>query len=282
MSRAAAAAALLTFLVALGTAAAAPVKIEGPAVQGGLLLGHAEPGSLVWQDGRRLRIAPDGRFLVALAYDAPGSTEIKVKPPEGEAETIALEVGPREFPVQRIEGLPPAQVTPDEETLARIAAERERIAAVQHERTDTPMFDHPFRWPVTGVLSGTYGSARVLNGEPRAPHLGVDVAAAEFTPVVSPTDGVVALVADLFFTGNTVMLDHGYGLTSVYAHLGRVDVAPGEHVAPGSQLGLLGQTGRATGPNLHWGVNLNGVAVDPALLAGPMPKAVSDAPGGGE
>jgi murein DD-endopeptidase MepM/ murein hydrolase activator NlpD len=121
----------------------------------------------------------------------------------------------------------------------------------------------------------------VLNGQPRAPHLGVDVTAPEGTPVVAPTDGVVVLIADQFLTGNTVMIDHGLGLTSVYAHLSRVDVAPGEPVSAGTQIGLMGRTGRATGPNLHWGVHLNGVAVDPALLAGPMPPAAEPNSGAG-
>jgi murein DD-endopeptidase MepM/ murein hydrolase activator NlpD len=132
-----------------------------------------------------------------------------------------------------------------------------------------------------GILSGLYGSARVLNGQPRAPHLGVDVSAPEGTPIVAPTDGVVVLIADQFLTGNTVMIDHGLGLTSVYAHLSRVDVAPGEQVKAGTQIGLMGKTGRATGPNLHWGVHLNGVAVDPELLAGPMPPAAPAPSGAG-
>lgn len=254
-------------------ATAAPLDLQGPAVQGGLIVGHAAPGSRVWQDGKRVRLAPDGRFLLALAHDAGPVSRIKVAPPAGPAATVTLTIEARKFPVQRIEGLPEAQVSPDAKTLKRIRSEHARIVEIQHARTQTPMFDHPFRWPVTGIISGVYGSARILNGEPRAPHLGVDIAADAGTPIVAPTDGVVVLVANLFFTGNTVMLDHGYGLTSIYAHLSRVDVAPGEHVAPGTVLGLMGQTGRATGPNLHWGVDLNGVAVDPALLAGPMPQA---------
>ena len=173
-------------------------------------------------------------------------------------------------------------MTPDAETMKRISAERVELEHALTARTQTPMFDHPFRWPVVGIVTGTYGSTRILNGEPRSPHLGVDVTAAAGTPIVAPTEGVVALVADYFFTGNTVVIDHGYGLTSLYAHLSRVDVKTGDRVAQGDVIGLMGATGRATGPNLHWGVDLSGVALDPALLAGPMPKAKEPESGSAE
>lgn len=271
-------AAILCMLLFAVPATADPVKLEGAAVQGALLTGHAEPGSKVWQDGSRIRVAPDGRFLIGLAYNAGPYTEIEVESPKGEIGKTALMVGARQFAVQRIDNLPEAEVTPDAQTLKRIAAERAALDELLTARTETPMFDHPFRWPLTGIISGAYGSARVLNGEPRAPHLGVDIAADEGTPIAAPTEGVVALVADYFFTGNTVLIDHGYGLTSLYAHLSRVDVKAGDRIAPGQVIGLLGRTGRATGPNLHWGIDLNGVALDPALLAGPMPQAKVFAP----
>jgi len=266
---------LLVFTVA----AADPVKLDGAAVQGALLIGHAEPGSKVWHDGRRMPVAPDGRFLIGIPYNAASFTEIKVESPKGEVGSTSLLVTARRYEVEKIDNLPPAQVTPDAKTLKRISAERVELEHALTARTATPLFDHPFRWPVAGIVTGVYGSTRVLNGEPRSPHLGVDVTAAEGTPIVASTEGVVALVADYFFTGNTVVIDHGYGLTSLYAHLSRVDVKPGDPVAPGQVIGLMGTTGRATGPNLHWGVDLYGVALDPALLAGAMPKAKEPASG---
>lgn len=258
---------------AAGVAAADPVKLDGTVIQGGLIVGHAVQGARVWQDGKELRIAPDGRFLVGFAHDAPPRSEIKIEESSGEAVVMPLTVAARQYEVEKIDNLPPAQVTPDAATLQRIATERSQVVAVLTRLSDTAMFEHPFAWPVTGIISGTYGSARILNGEPRSPHLGVDVAADAGMPILAPTEGVVVLVDDEFFTGNTVVLDHGYGLTSLYAHLSRVDVKPGDRVARGAQLGLMGKTGRATAPNLHWGVFLNGVALDPALLAGPMPQA---------
>ena len=250
---------------------AAPVKLDGPTVQGGLVIGYADPGSRVTQDGKEIQVAPDGRFLLGFAYNAPPASEIDIEQPDGESETIPITVASRQFATEKIDNLPPAQVTPGAEAMKRIAAEREEVTAVQTKPTATPLFIHPFIWPATGIISGTYGSARILNGEPRAPHMGVDVAAPEGTPVVAPTEGRVAFVADLFFTGNTVILDHGLGLTSLYAHLARVDVKVGDHLRQGDVIGALGATGRATAPNLHWGVHLDGVGLDPALLAGPMP-----------
>ena len=261
-------------LAALFSAAAvaAPVKLDGPTVQGGLVVGYAEPGSRVTQDGKEIEVAPDGRFLLGFSYDAPPASEIDIEQPDGESVTIPVTVASRQFATEKIDHLPPGQVTPDAEAMKRIAAEREEVIAVQTKPTVTPLFMRPFIWPATGIISGTYGSARILNGEPRAPHMGVDVAAPEGTPVVAPTEGRVVFVADLFFTGNTVILDHGLGLTSLYAHLAHVDVKVGGPVRQGDIIGTMGATGRATAPNLHWGVHLNGVGLDPALLAGPMPN----------
>ena len=251
-------------------ALAASANLEGPTVQGGLVVGYVDPGSRVTQDGKEIPVAPDGRFLLGFAYNAPPSSEIDIEQPDGESVTIPITVASRQFATEKIDHLPPGEVTPDAKAMKRIAAEREEVTAVQTKTTATPLFIHSFIWPATGIISGTYGSARILNGEPRAPHMGVDIAAPEGTPIVAPTEGRVVFVDDLFFTGETVILDHGLGLTSLYAHLARVDVKVGDTLRQGDAIGVLGATGRATAPNLHWGVHLNGVGLDPALLAGPM------------
>lgn len=263
--------AVLAAVFALALIAAAPAALVGPAVQGGLIRGQAEPGSQVFQDGKPLRVDAQGRFLIAFAFDAGPRSEIRIVAPSGAVAVNPVAVKPREFEVQHIDNLPPSQVSPDAESLARIAVERKRMDGRRTQVTDAPLYSTPFRWPVTGIISGLYGSQRILNGSPHAPHLGVDIAADEGTPIFAPTDGIVSLVDDEFFTGNTVMLDHGLGLTSVYAHLSRIDVVEGQAVAAGEVIGAVGQSGRATAPHLHWGVHLMGVGVDPALLAGPMP-----------
>ena len=167
-----------------------------------------------------------------------------------------------------------SQVTPDAATLERIKREQGKINAARAVDSDLLSFERAFVWPATGPISGVYGSQRILNGEPRAPHMGLDIAAPRGSPVLAAGAGVVTLAErTLFFTGGTVIIDHGYGLATTYQHLDRVDVAVGEHVAAGQPIGLLGATGRVTGPHLHWALNWYEVRLDPALAMGAMPAA---------
>ena len=164
-------------------------------------------------------------------------------------------------------------VTPSEEDLKRIRRENAWIAGVRRLDTDEPYYRTGFAWPSIGPVTGVYGSQRILNGEPRRPHYGVDIAPGRGAPVYSPADGVIALAEkDLYFTGGTVMIDHGYGITSVMSHLQSVSVAVGQTVRQGDAIGTVGATGRATGPHLDWRVNWFEVRLDPALLVPAMPK----------
>lgn len=263
-------------LVALAIAGSAPaaVTIDGEPVQGALLIGHAPPGARVELDGRPLALADDGRFLIGLGRDAPATMRLRVRLPDGTREERRLAVRQRRYTVQRIDGLPPKQVSPPPATLERIRAEQALIDAARARLTPVTWFDSGFEWPLTGRISGVYGSQRVLNGRPRRPHFGVDVAAPAGTPVRAPAAGVVALAQpDLYFTGGTLIIDHGLGLSSIFAHLSRLLVVDGEHVQRGTVVGEVGATGRATGPHLHWGMNLGTVRLDPALVAGPMPRS---------
>jgi biotin carboxyl carrier protein len=245
------------------------VTFEGRFVQGGLVIGHTDPRARVEIAGRDVAVGPDGRFLLGFGFDAPARERLVVTI-EGKKAEISLEVAQRSYEVQAIEGLPQALVTPPPGEMARIRSEQAAIEEARMRGTGTSLFRSAFVWPVKGTISGLYGSRRVLNGEPRAPHLGLDIAAAEGTPVVAPTEGTVVLAAkDFFFTGNTVMIDHGQGLSTIYAHLSRLAVEAGDHVAQGQVIGAVGRSGRATGPHLHWGVHLDGVGLDPELVAGP-------------
>ncbi|MBE0530709.1 MAG: M23 family metallopeptidase [Rhodospirillales bacterium] len=251
--------------------AAAEVRFDGNLTQGGLVVGHTDPGSSVTVDGRPLRVSAAGEFLLGFDRDAPASVELSITGPTGIKQVQTLAVVRRDFPVQRIDGLAPQQVTPDPKALKRIKEEAALIAAAKARDSAVPFFRSGFVWPVAGRVSGVYGSQRILNGEPRAPHGGVDIAAPKGTPVVATAEGTVSLTHDnLFFTGKTVMIDHGFGLASVYAHLDTVTVRPGQAVAKGAPIGTVGATGRATGPHLHWGVSLFEVRLDPALLAAPV------------
>ena len=167
----------------------------------------------------------------------------------------------------------PAQVSPSAQDLVTIEADAWLIAAARQRDSGASAVAGAFVWPVTGRVSGVYGSQRILNGEPRRPHRGVDVAAPAGTPIGAMADGVVSLaVPAMYFTGGTVMIDHGHGLHSLYAHLSALDVAAGQPVRRGATIGKVGATGRVTGPHLHWGVFWFERALDPALLVGPMPR----------
>lgn len=241
---------------------------EAPA-QGGLLLGRTRPGSRVTLDGRAVSVSPDGRFALGFGREAGPAAELVATAANGQSERRSLTVAKRDWDVQRINGLPGAMVSPDAQQLARINREREKIAAVRKVDSDLPHFAEGFVWPARGRISGVYGSQRILNGEPRAPHLGLDVAAPTGTPCASMGAGRVLLAEDLYFTGNTVLVDHGHGVVSLYAHLSAMDVRVGEMLGRGQRLGAIGATGRVTGPHLHLGLHWFATALDPQPLLPP-------------
>lgn len=260
-------------LMVLVSGPAVGLEVDVPPVQGGLVHGTVAPGSRVWFAGREVRVTPDGGFVIGFGRDSGPVAEIRVEGPDGRARTETLPVVARDWPVQRVDGLPPGKVTPrSAEDLARIQREAEAIKRTKARDTDAGGFAEAAAWPARGPISGVFGSQRILNGNPRSPHRGVDVAAPAGAPVTAMASGTVSLAeGNLFFTGGTVMIDHGHGVSSIYAHLSRIDVAPGQEVVQGARIGAVGATGRATGPHLHWGVYWFDRAVDPALLVGPMP-----------
>lgn len=271
--------ALSFFILALSIAASRAdivpcVTLTGELAQGGLVRGAAPLGTTLMLDGRPVRVGADGVFLLGFGRDAPPRAELAIVYPGGKRATMALAVARRQFPVQRVSGLPGAKVNPPPEEQERIERERREIAEIRERDTDREFFARGFVWPAAGPISGIWGSQRILNGEPMRPHFGTDIAAPAGTPVVAPAGGIVALAErDLFYTGGTVMIDHGFGLTSVFAHLGRLDVEIGGSVERGAVIGAVGSSGRASGPHLHWGMNLFDLPVDPALAVKSFPAA---------
>ncbi len=269
---------LLVFFALLPSAfilAAEPgIQLDGPRVQGGLVRGRVAPGSTVEFEGERVRVSRDGWFLIGFGRDAPPKAVLSVVSPDGRRQRYGLAVKPREYRIQRIDGLPPGKVTPrSKEDLARIRREVamvKRARLMDDARTD---FLGGFRWPTKGPISGVYGSQRILNGEPRQPHYGVDIAVPTGTKALAPAAGVVTLAhPDMFFSGGTLIVDHGHGLSSAFLHLSRILVKKGQRVAQGQPIAEVGATGRVTGPHLDWRINLFGRRIDPELLVGPMPK----------
>ncbi len=220
-----------------------------------------------------MRVSRDGWFLIGFGRDAPPKVVLSVTFPDGRSQRYGLAVKARKYRIQRIDGLPPSKVTPSKEDLKRI---RKEVALVKRARkVDDPRTDFlgGFRWPAKGIISGVYGSQRILNGEPRQPHYGIDIAAPKGTRVVAPAAGVVTLVhPDMYFSGGTMMVDHGHGLQSAFLHLSRILVKKGQRVKQGQPIAEVGSTGRSTGPHLDWRINLFGRRLDAALLVGPMPK----------
>ena len=255
-------------------AAESGLRLDGPRTQGALLRGRVAPGSAVEFDGAPVRVSEDGWFLIGFGRDAPPEATLEVSYPDGRRERQVLAVKPREYRIQRIDGLPERKVTPrSEEDLARIAAD---VALVKEaRRTDDTRTDFldGFRWPLKGRITGVYGSQRILNGEPRRPHFGIDIAAPTGTKVLAPAGGVVTLAhPDMFFSGGTLIVDHGHGLSSAFLHLSRILVEKGERVAQGQPIAEVGSSGRSTGAHLDWRINLFSRRLDPALLTGPMPE----------
>lgn len=268
----------LTLLAGIGGAglvglrpARAASPVTGNLEQGGMVIGRAVAGARVTIDGKALSLSPEGYFVFGFGRDqAPAATlAIAVGADE---ETHQIAVGQRSYKVQRINGLPKGQVTPPDDAGPRILADIEAVKAARSFDTPESWYLSGFTWPVTGRISGVYGSQRVLNGEPRQPHFGVDVARGEGEPIRAPQAGIVRLAErDLYFTGGTTVLDHGQGITTSYLHQSRLDVAVGDTVAQGQVIGLIGKTGRATGPHLCWRMNWFQERLDPQLAAGPMP-----------
>ena len=247
------------------------VQLPSHLQQGELVIGHAPPGVKVEFDGRNLRVGDDGTFVFGLDRDAPAQGALQIHDAAGHATTFSFSVAKREYKIERIEGLPPKTVTPDPETAARIEREQARVAQARTRDDAREDFLHGFLLPVSGArISGIYGSQRIDNGTPKAPHMGLDMAVPAGTPVHAPAAGVVTFAEpDLVLTGGTVLVDHGFGLTSSFLHMSRLDVKAGDAIEAGQVIGAAGMTGRATGPHVHWGFNWFDVRLDPALLPKP-------------
>lgn len=245
---------------------AAAVEWRGVPAQGGMLVGRAAPGTRLALDGRALRVSAAGDFVFGFGRDHGPQALLAITHPGGRQESRPLAVLKREWSVQHITGLPPAQVTPDEAALRRINAERERLAAARAIDSALTHFAAPPVWPARGRISGVFGSQRVLNGQPRQPHYGLDVAGPVGTPVAAALAGRVTLSADFFFFGELLVLDHGHGVNTLYAHLSERLVAEGETVAQGQTIARMGASGRVTGPHLHFSLSWYQTWLDPQPL----------------
>jgi murein DD-endopeptidase MepM/ murein hydrolase activator NlpD len=246
------------------------LEITGEWQQGAVLVGKVPKGVAVEYNQRKLMVTGDGKFVIGLGRDATSPAVITTIS-QGKREAHSFVVKAREYKIQRVEGVPQATVEPSKEQRDRIARESQLVAAARREELPLSAFSQKFQWPVLGPVSGVYGSQRVYNGKPGNPHFGVDVARPVGTLIKAPAGGTVTLAhADMFLSGGTLIIDHGHGLSSTFIHLSKILVKPGESVSQGQDIALVGQTGRASGPHLHWAMNWFEERVDPQLLVGPQ------------
>lgn len=244
------------------------LELTGPLTQGALVRGQVEPGSQVWLNGEPVRVTPQGRFALGFDRSADLRQQLSVQAPDGARRQRTLELSERDYQIQRVEGVPSRTVTPSEEHLARIRREAEQVRAVRETDSSLTGFLDGFIWPSSGRITGIYGSQRIYNGEPRSPHYGIDIAAPAGAPVVAPADGVVTLAApDLFYSGGTLIIDHGFGVSSTFLHLSGFEVEVGRQVRQGELVARVGSSGRSTGPHLDWRMNWYQVRVDPTTVA---------------
>lgn len=248
-------------------------EIDGQWIEGGLLFGNTTPGASVTFKGEPVSVAEDGLFVIGLHRDEEESVSLSVSLNDGRSETNEYAVEQREYRIQRIEGIKREIMEPSTEDQDRIWVEVQqtrKARAIESERRD---FLVNFQWPLVGPITGVYGSQRVYNGVPGTPHYGVDVAAPTGTPVVAPAPGIVTLVHDnMFYSGGTIMVDHGHGVSSTFIHLSKVLVEEGQEVSAGDLIAEVGATGRVTGPHLDWRMNWKGSRIDPEFLVPEMPK----------
>jgi murein DD-endopeptidase MepM/ murein hydrolase activator NlpD len=240
-------------------------SITGPLEQGSLAMGQAPAGSLVALDGRPLDVTPDGRFVFGFAYNQTTPSLVTVRYPDGGGDSRSFTPARRQYEIERVNGLPQNTVTPPPEVQARIAREAESIYLARLTITQGSDFLSGFDWPAPGIESGVFGSQRIDNGTPMAPHFGVDMAAPVGTPIHAPADGLVTLSADHYLNGGFTLIAHGQGVSTCYLHQSRRLVKQGDTVKRGQLIGHIGQTGRATGPHLHWEMNWFEVKLDPSL-----------------
>ena len=258
--------ALILFLSSTITFASNHYKIlSGNAKQGGFVILQVDKNATIKFKDKIINPDSKGRVLIAFSRDDKAEQIFKLTKASGKVIYPRIQIATRQYKEQKINGLPKNKVTPDKKTSKKIWEDIKKARKARNIVLPIPYFNSGFVWPTEGIISGVYGSRRILNGKPKRPHYGVDIAAPRGTPIYSPADGKITLRESMELSGNTVMIDHGYGLRSTMMHLSKFSVKEGDLVKQGDLIGEIGTTGRSTGPHLHWGMSWYKVRLDPAL-----------------
>ncbi|MBM7074147.1 M23 family metallopeptidase [Shewanella sp. 202IG2-18] len=253
------------------SALANSIHLQGKFEQGSLIKGNVPPQSQVLLNGKPVQVAKSGDFVFGFEREAKPEHELKVIYPNGLTEIKPLKVTAKKYKIDRVNGISKKIMKPDPKALARAKKDGKQVRAARNTESQQTAIFTDFIWPVTGRISGVYGSQRVYNGKPGRPHYGVDVARNTGTPIVSPADGVITLaVPDMFYSGGTVIIDHGFGVSSSMLHLSKLYVKQGQKVKQGEPIAEIGATGRVTGPHLDWRLNWFQMRLDPTSIVPDM------------
>lgn len=251
---------------------AQPLSLQGSLVQGGLVMGTVPSGYSVSYQGEQLKLTAEGQFLLGFGRDAPAQVALIVTDNQSQQQTHKLSIDQRVYNIQRIEGVPQKTVTPSQGDLQRIRDDASLVRAARKQVTGNTDFLQGFIQPLSGPVTGVYGSQRIYNGNPGRPHYGIDYAAPRGTPVIAPAAGLVTLAhKDLFYSGGTLIMDHGHGLSSTFLHLSELLVSEGQSVQRGEIIAKVGSTGRSTGPHLDWRMNWQSQRIDPQMVLQTLP-----------
>ena len=254
---------LIIFLISAHSNA---IEFEGKFLQGHYIVGITSPSAKIIIDKKEVKVSNDGYFVFGIDRDRKFDLTI-TKIQNGKKEKIIKKVLKRKYNIQRIEGLEESKVTPPESVYKRIKDENNKIGKARSINSDLPFFKNQFIMPVEGIISGVYGSQRILNGKPKWPHYGIDIAAKQGTMIKSSGSGTVTMAEDdLYYTGGTIIMDHGHGISSIYSHLENVMVSVGDKINQGDIIGTVGSTGRSTGPHLDFRVNWFQTRLDPMSI----------------
>ena len=238
-------------------------EFKGKFIQGHFIIGQTEPISEIMIDEKEIKVSKNGFFVFGIDRDRKFDILI-TKISNGKKEKIVKKVFKRKYKIQKIDGLPENKVTPPEEVYKRIKKENNAIGEARAINSDLTYFKNKFIMPLDGIITGVYGSQRILNGKPKWPHYGIDIAAKQGTHIKSSADGIVTMAEDdLYYTGGTVIMDHGHGISTIYSHLENVLVSVGDKINQGDIIGTVGSTGRSTGPHLDFRVNWFQTRLDP-------------------
>lgn len=255
----------LIFLI-FESSASFGIEFIGNFTEGGIIKGKVIPGSKVFLDKKKLKISKNGYFVFGISIGRSKDVLIEIEENK-KLKVVRKKIKKRIFSTQKINGLPKKMVTPGKKELDRIRKEQTFFNTMRSINSSNEFFYYKFTKPATGITSGKFGSRRILNGKPRRPHLGLDIANKKGTAIKATANGVVTLAQkNLYFTGGTIAIDHGHRITSVYYHLNSLNVTKGQKVSQGDLIATMGSTGRSTGDHLHFGIYWGQTALDPELV----------------